>query len=79
MNKSRWQLSNKSWHNKEEKLLNNLKKSKELKPVNIRMRSNNDRKDKDKRDRKMYNFIRRLSGHSVQILILTIIDHVCTI
>ena len=79
MNKSRWQRSNKNWHNKEERQLNNLKRSKEQRPVNIRMRLNKGRKDKDNKDRKMYNFIRRLSGHSVQILILTTIDHVCTI
>lgn len=79
MNKSRWQRSNKNWHNKEERQLNNLKKSKELKPVNIRMRSNNDRKDKDRRDRKMYSFIRRLSELSVRTQILTTIDHVFTI
>lgn len=79
MSKSRWLHSNKSWHNREEKRLNNFKKLKGQRLVNIRMRQNKGRKDKDKKDRKMYNFIRKLSGLSVLIQIQTTTDHVCTI
>lgn len=68
--------SNKNWHNKEEKLLSNLKKLRGRKQLSIKVRSNKDRGDKNKKDKRMYSFIRKLSEHSVQILILTTTDHV---
>ena len=68
--------SNKNWHNKEEKLLSNLKKLRGLKQLSIKVKSNKDKGDINKKDKRMYSFIRKLSEHSVQILILTTIDHV---
>lgn len=68
--------SNKNWHNKEEKLLSNLKKLREQKQLSIKVKPNKDRGDKNKKDKRMYSFIRKLSEHSVQILILTTTDHV---